>query len=78
VVFVGLKLCIKPAQVAHGSGPAQGLNIIYVDMPSGEVDGKYSSYDLAIFLLEPAPLVSRSFELRPEALVRASGSYGPT
>jgi hypothetical protein len=36
-------------QVPHGSGPMWGLNIIYVDTPSGEVAGKSSSYDLLIF-----------------------------
>jgi hypothetical protein len=49
VVFVGFKWCIKPLHVPHGFEPTRGLDIIYVDMPSGEVAEKSSSYDLSIF-----------------------------
>jgi hypothetical protein len=36
-------------QVPHESRPAQGLDIICVDTPIGEVVEKSSSYDLSIF-----------------------------
>jgi hypothetical protein len=49
VIFVGFKRCIKPTQVPHRSGPARGLDIIYVDMPNGEAAKKSSSYNLYIF-----------------------------
>jgi hypothetical protein len=48
VVFVGLEWCIKPTQVPHGSGPMRELDVICVDVPSGEVAEKSSSYDLSI------------------------------
>jgi hypothetical protein len=35
--------------VPHGVGPVRGLDIIYVDTPSGKVAEKTSSYDLSIF-----------------------------
>jgi hypothetical protein len=65
-------------QVPHGSGPAWGLDIIYVDTPSSEVAEKSSSYDLSIFVLELIPEVPRLLRLRAEIFIRASGSYGPT
>jgi hypothetical protein len=35
-------------QVPHGSGPTRDLDIICLDMPSGEVAEVSSSYDLSI------------------------------
>jgi hypothetical protein len=49
VIFVEFKQCTKLVQVAHKSAPMWGLDIIYVDTPSGEADKKSSSYNLSIF-----------------------------
>jgi hypothetical protein len=46
---VEFKRCTKPGQVPHGSGPTRGMDIIYVDTPSGDVAEKSSSYNLSIF-----------------------------
>jgi hypothetical protein len=44
-----LKLRTEPAQVPHESEPMWGMDIINVDMPSGEAAEKSSSYNLSIF-----------------------------
>jgi hypothetical protein len=66
---VKFKWCTKPAWVPHGSGPARGLDIIYVDIPSGKVAEKSSSYILSTFLLGLIPKVPPLLQLRPEILV---------
>jgi hypothetical protein len=46
---VEFKQCTKPMQVPHRSRPTWGMDIIYVDTPSGETTEKSSSYNLSIF-----------------------------
>jgi hypothetical protein len=45
----GLKRCTKPTHVPSRPGPAQTMDIIYVDTSSGEAVEKSSSYNLPIF-----------------------------
>jgi hypothetical protein len=78
VIFVEFKQCTKPAQVPHGSGPAGGMDIIYVDTPSSEAAEKSSSYNMSIFLLGLVPKVPRMLWLPAKILAWASGSDGPT
>jgi hypothetical protein len=45
----GLKRCTKPTHVPSRPGPAQTMDIIYVDTSSGEAVKKSNSYNLPIF-----------------------------
>jgi hypothetical protein len=49
VIFVEFKWCTKPTQLPQGSRPTWGMDIIYVDTPSGEAVEKSSSYNLSNF-----------------------------
>jgi hypothetical protein len=46
VIFVEFKRCTKSVHVPHGSGSTQGMDIVYVDTPSGEGAEKSSSYNV--------------------------------
>jgi hypothetical protein len=78
VIFVEFKQCTKLVQVAHESAPMWGLDIIYVDTPSGEAAEKSSSYNLSIFSSGLIPKVPRLLRLPTKIPARASGMYGPT
>jgi hypothetical protein len=61
-------------QVPHGSERAWGFDVIYVEMPSGEVEVS-SSYDLSIFSLGANPQFAKS--VTPEGSSLSIGELWP-
>jgi hypothetical protein len=75
---VEFKRCTKPAQVQQGSEPAWGMDIIYVDTPSGETAKNLALIICPFFLLRIILKVPRLLRLPVKILAEASGSYGLT